>query len=63
MIIIGNSDTVIRAKLDTKLSEALKRILAIKKETAQDLIENYVRTYVLDNIELVMSNKGNMNER
>lgn len=63
MIFIGNSDTVIRAKLDTKLSEALKRILAIKKETAQDLIENYVRTYVLDNIELVMSNKGNMNER
>ena len=63
MIFIGNSDTVIRAKLDTKLSEALKRILSIKKETAQDLIENYVRTYVLDNIELVMSNKGNMNER
>lgn len=63
MIIIGNNDVVIRAKIDSKLYDAFKKILTIRKETAQDIIEQYVRNYVLDNIELVMNNKGNMNER
>jgi len=41
------------------ISEAFKKILSLKKITVQDFLEEKVKSYVLENIYLVMSNKGN----
>ena len=57
--VIGNNDSTVRAKLDPMISEAFKKILSLKKITVQDFLEEKVKSYVLENIYLVMSNKGN----
>ena len=41
------------------ISEAFKKILSLKKITVQDFLKEKVKSYVLENIYLVMSNKGN----
>ena len=46
-MIVINSDSVIKGKVDTTLFEVLKQILNKKKMTQQDLIENAVKEFVL----------------
>lgn len=54
-----NNDFTIRAKIDTKLYDALKIILTKKNLTQQTLIENFVKEYVFDNLDLVILKGGN----
>lgn len=53
-MIVINSDSVIKGKVDTTLFEVLKQILNKKKMTQQDLIENAVKEFVLQNLNLII---------
>ena len=53
-VIVINSDSVIKGKVDTTLFEVLKQILNKKKMTQQDLIENAVKEFVLQNLNLII---------
>lgn len=53
-MIFINSDSVIKGKVDTTLFEVLKQILNKKKMTQQDLIENAVKEFVLQNLNLII---------
>ncbi len=57
-LFINNGDSFIKGKVDSTLAEALKRILAKKKMSQQDLIEMLIKNYVLDNLNIIIENEN-----
>ena len=63
MIKINNNDScIIKGKIDSTLFEVLKQILNKKKITQQDLIENIVKDFVLQNLNLVVPKEEKTNK-
>ncbi len=59
VIIINNESCILKGRIDFTLFEVLKQILNKKKMTQQDLIESFVKEFVLQNLNLIISeNKG-----
>lgn len=52
-----NNDSIIKGRVDTKLAEALRQILNKKNMTQQDLIDIFVRDFVLQNLNLIINNE------
>ena len=50
----SNDSCIIKGRVDSTLFEVLKQILNKKKMTQQDLIENVVKDFVLQNLNLVI---------
>ena len=50
----SNDSCIIKGRVDATLFEVLKQILNKKKMTQQDLIENVVKDFVLQNLNLVI---------
>ncbi|MBQ8891318.1 MAG: hypothetical protein IJ068_00425 [Bacilli bacterium] len=59
---MNNDSCVLKGRIDSTLFEVLKQILNKKKMTQQDLIEDYVKDFVLKNLNLIISkdNKGSI---
>lgn len=56
---INNDNSIIKARIDSTLIEALKEILNKKNMTQQDLIDTLIKNFVLDNLNLIIpSTKG-----
>lgn len=63
VIFINNNDSgIIKGRIDSTLFDVLKQILNKKKMTQQDLVEEFVKEFVLKNLNLVISkdNKGSV---
>ena len=62
VISMNNDSCVLKGRIDSTLFEVLKQILNKKKMTQQDLIEDYVKDFVLKNLNLIISkdNKGSI---
>lgn len=58
MLNINNEYIIVKAKIDSNIGDVFKTILTTRGLTQQDFIENAVKTYVLNNINLILSNKG-----
>lgn len=54
VLFINNDNTIIKGRLDTKLYEALKKILNTLGITQQEFIEKNTREFVLENINLLL---------
>ena len=50
----SNDSCIIKGRVDATLFEVLKQILNKKKMTQQDFIENVVKYFVLQNLNLVI---------
>ena len=59
---MNNDSCVLKGRIYSTLFEVLKQILNKKKMTQQDLIEDYVKDFVLKNLNLIISkdNKGSI---
>lgn len=56
VVTINNNDScIIKGRIDSTLFEVLKEILNKKKMTQQDLIENIVKDFILQNLSLIVS--------
>lgn len=53
---INNDNSIIKARIDSTLIEALKEILNKKNMTQQDLIDTLIKNFVLDNLNLIIPN-------
>lgn len=58
-VIFINNDCIVKAKIDAKLYEAFKTILSKKNETQQSFLENAIKNYVLENLELIILKGSN----
>lgn len=57
VIIINNESYIIKCKIDNNLNTALRKILEKNKITLQDLLEQKIKEYVIENVN-VLIDKG-----
>ena len=55
---MNNDSSFIKGKLENNLNEAFRKVIAKLGITQQEFIENAVKKIVLDNIDLLMNDKG-----
>jgi len=55
VVIINNNDCIIKGRIDSTLADVLKQILAKKNMSQQDLIDMFVKDFVLKNLNLIVS--------
>lgn len=53
---INNDCTYIKARIDNKLNEALKKILDKQDITQQDFLEQRIKEFVLENLNIILNN-------
>lgn len=53
---INNEFIYIKARIDNKLNEALKKILDKCKLTQQDFLEQRIKEFVLENLNIILDN-------
>lgn len=56
-VIYINNDSIIKGRVDANLAEALRQILNKKNMTQQDLIDIFVKEFVLQNLNLIINNE------
>lgn len=56
-VICINNDSIIKGRVDITLAEVLRQILNKKNMTQQDLIDIFVRDFVLQNLNLIINNE------
>ncbi len=56
-VIYINNDSIIKGRVDITLAEVLKQILNKKNMTQQDLIDMFVKDFVLQNLNLIINNE------
>ena len=49
-----NSDTIVKGRIDGTLNEAFKKIITALNLTQQEFIEESIKKFVLENINLLM---------
>ncbi|MBO5096458.1 MAG: hypothetical protein J6B98_06255 [Bacilli bacterium] len=54
----NNESGIVKAKIDSKLYDVLKIILAKRNMTQQEVIESSIKNFVIENINLVVDNKS-----
>lgn len=54
VIIINNSFVFLKARIDTKINNALKLILEKKKVSQQDFLERIIKEYVIENLNEIL---------
>ncbi len=55
---INSNDFIfIKARIENKLNEALKKILDKKKITQQDFLEQRIKEYVLENLNVILDDR------
>lgn len=56
-VIYINNDSIIKGRVDITLAEVLRQILNKKNMTQQDLIDIFVKDFVLQNLNLIINNE------
>lgn len=54
-----NNDLIIKCRISNDLGMALKRIIEKKQTTQQELLENLIKHYILNNINIVLEAEKN----
>ena len=53
-VMLVNSDTIVKGRIDGTLNEAFKKIIIALNLTQQEFIEESIKKFVLENINLLM---------